>query len=82
MKKEYKRPKFHQWFTAQRKLAYGFTILSSADITALNTLHSNTAGFSFLRAPFSDNAKSIIFWGACLNIFIEDIPQLIIQVRI
>ena len=64
-----------------RKLASGFTILSGADITALNILHSNLAGFSFLRAPFSDIAKSIIFWGALLNTFTADIPQVIIQVR-
>ena len=64
MKKEYKRPKFHQWFEAQRKFASGFTVLSSANIIALNILHSNLAGFSFLRAPFSDSAKSKIFWGA------------------
>ena len=82
MKKEYKRPKFHQWFTAQRKFACGFAVLSSANIIALNILHSNLAGFSFLRAPFSDSAKSMIFWSALLNIFTADIPQVIIQVRI
>ena len=82
IKQENKRPKFHQWFTAQRKFAYGYTILFCADITALNFLHSNFAGYPLLRVPFSDNAKSKIFWGACLNIFIRDIPQVIVQVRI
>ena len=82
MKKEYKRPRFHQWITAQKKFASGFTVLSSANIIALNILYSNLAGFSFLRAPFSDSAKSIIFCGAFLNIFTADIPQVIIQVRI
>jgi hypothetical protein len=57
-----------------------FTVLAGADIEALNILHSNLAGFPFFRAPFSDDAKSKIFWGACLNIFTEDIPQVVVQV--
>ncbi|RGB32297.1 hypothetical protein C1646_707122 [Rhizophagus diaphanus] len=74
------RPKFFQWFTNHGKVASVFTVLAGADIEALNILHSNLAGFPFFRAPFSDEAKSKIFWGACINIFIEDIPQVIIQI--
>ncbi|GES76898.1 hypothetical protein GLOIN_2v1639405 [Rhizophagus clarus] len=74
------RPKFYQWFTAHGKVASVFTVLSGADIEALNILHSNLAGFPFFRAPFSDDAKSKIFWGACLNIFTEDIPQVVVQI--
>ncbi|CAB5217332.1 unnamed protein product [Rhizophagus irregularis] len=74
------RPEFLEWFTAHGKVASIFTILASTDIEALSILHSNLAGFSSFNAPFSDDAKSKIFWGACLNIFIEDIPQVIIQI--
>ncbi|GBC24435.1 uncharacterized protein OCT59_009094 [Rhizophagus irregularis] len=74
------RPKFLEWFMAHKKVASIFTILASADIETLSILHSNLAGFSFFNAPFSDDAKSKIFWGTCLNIFIEDIPQVIIQI--
>ena len=79
---ENKRPEFFKWLTTNVKVASIFTVLSGADIEALNVLQSNLAGFTFFRAPFSDESKSKIFWGACLNIFIEDIPQVIIQVRI
>ncbi|CAB4495910.1 unnamed protein product [Rhizophagus irregularis] len=77
---ENKRQKFLEWFMTHRKVASIFTILASTDIEALSILYSNLAGFSSFNAPFSDDAKSKIFWGACLNIFIEDIPQAIIQI--
>ena len=51
-------------------------------VEILNHLQSNLAGFKIFQAPFSDSAKSKIFWGSFLNIFIEDIPQVAIQVRI
>ena len=82
IKQENTRPKYHQWFTAHKIFMCIFVILSSADIKALSILHSNLAGFTFFRAPFSDTTKSNIFWGSCLNIFIKDIPQVITQVRI
>ena len=73
---------FSDWFAAHGKVASVFTIISGADIEALNVLQSNLAGLTFFNAPFGDEAKSMIFWGACINIFIEDIPQVTIQVRI
>ena len=76
LKKEIKRPKFHQWFIAHRKVASGFIVLSCTNIRTLNILHSNSAGLPFFRAPFSDNAKSKIFWGNCLNLVIVDFFQL------
>src|ERR1700722_5380578 len=79
---ENKRPEFFKWLTTHVKVASIFTILSGVDIEALNILYSNLAGLQFFRAPFSDEAKSIIFLGACLNIFTAHIPQLVIQVRI
>ena len=77
-------PRFYHWFTAHEKTTnIIITLAASANIKALNILNSNLAGFTFFRAPsFSKSARSKIFWGTFLNIFIEDIPQLIIQVRI
>ncbi|GBB87515.1 hypothetical protein RclHR1_00140019 [Rhizophagus clarus] len=77
---ENKEEKFYKWFMDHRKVASVFTVLAGADIEVLNVLHSKLAGFSFFNAPFSDKAKSRIFWGACLNILTEDISQVIIQV--
>lgn len=74
--------KFNQWFKTNAKVAFLFTILAGADIKALNILHSKFAGFSCFRAPFSESLKVKILWGSCLSIFIADIPQVAIQVRI
>ena len=74
------KPKFYKWFIKNGNVAGVFTVLAIADIKALNILQSNLAGFKIFQAPFSNSAKSKIFWGSFLNIFIEDIPQLIIQV--
>ncbi|GBB92169.1 hypothetical protein RclHR1_19770002 [Rhizophagus clarus] len=73
--------KFHEWFTRNFKLASIFTVLAGADVEILNILHSNMAGFKTFRAPFSNSAKQTIFWLAVTNIFIEDIPQLFIQIE-
>ncbi|CAG8620657.1 8348_t:CDS:2 [Dentiscutata erythropus] len=78
--KENTQPEFFSWFVRHGKVASIFTVLAGADIEALAILKSNLAGFSFFQAPFSDEAQSRIFWGACLNIFTEDIPQVIIQI--
>ncbi|PKY17427.1 hypothetical protein RhiirB3_404306 [Rhizophagus irregularis] len=72
--------KFNQWFKTNEKVAFLFTILAGADIKALNILHSNLAGFSCFRAPFSESLKVKILWGSCLSIFTEDIPQVAIQI--
>jgi hypothetical protein len=85
IKQEYTRDRFYQWLTANGKTASVFIVLSGVDIKVLNILHSNLlnlVGFPLFNAPFSDSAKSKIFWGVFLSIIIRDIPQIIIQVRI
>ena len=67
---------FKTWSNAHKKVLSIFALLSSADIEALNILQS----FDFFKLEFSYNATGKIFWGACLDIFIEDLPQVIIQV--
>ncbi|CAG8457896.1 6808_t:CDS:10 [Diversispora eburnea] len=71
---------FFDWFSQHGKVASVFTVLAGADIEALSILYSNMAGFEFFRAPFSKIGKERIFWASCLNIFLEDIPQVIIQI--
>ncbi|PKK70377.1 hypothetical protein RhiirC2_849977 [Rhizophagus irregularis] len=74
------RPEFFHWFTKNFRLASVFTVLSGANVEILSILGSNLAGLKIFQAPFSNSAKSIIFWGGITNIFIEDIPQVIIQI--
>ncbi|CAG8636833.1 3436_t:CDS:2 [Dentiscutata erythropus] len=71
--------KFFTWFINHGKVVSVFTLLAASDIEALRILQSNIAGFQFFQAPFSKTALSRIFWSACLNIFIEDIPRVVIQ---
>ncbi|RHZ49462.1 hypothetical protein Glove_520g12 [Diversispora epigaea] len=77
---ENKSKPFMKWFTQYGKVVSLFTVLSGADIEALSILYSNVAGFEFFKAPFSIEGKGRIFGGSCLNIFLEDIPQMIIQI--
>ncbi|RHZ82557.1 hypothetical protein Glove_109g34 [Diversispora epigaea] len=77
---ENKSKPFLDWFTRHEKLASVFTVLACADIEILSILHSNLAGFKFFQAPFSTKGKNRIFWVSCVTIFVEDIPQLIIQI--
>ncbi|CAB4376640.1 unnamed protein product [Rhizophagus irregularis] len=78
--KENTRNEFLSWFTENNKLASIFIILAGIDIDILSVLYSNLAGFKYFQAPLSDSTKSIIFWIAFINIFIEDIPQFVIQI--
>ncbi|KAG9302986.1 hypothetical protein G9A89_007693 [Geosiphon pyriformis] len=68
------------WFRQFGKPAALFTILSAADIDALNLLHSKYANLGLFSAPISKRLEDLIFWGSTINIFIEDIPQFVIQV--
>ncbi|RHZ82446.1 hypothetical protein Glove_109g274 [Diversispora epigaea] len=76
---ENKSKTFLDWFIQHQKVASVFTILSSADIETLSILHSNLAGFKFFQAPISTKGKNRIFWVSCVTIFVEDIPQVIVQ---
>ncbi|RGB24709.1 hypothetical protein C1646_821452 [Rhizophagus diaphanus] len=67
---------FAKWSNSQKTVISIFALISSADIEALNILQS----FGFFKTDFSEQTTGKIFWGACLDIFIEDIPQLIIQI--
>ncbi|CAG8568461.1 11679_t:CDS:2 [Diversispora eburnea] len=77
---ESKSEKFMQWSIRYGRVVSIFTVLSGADIEALSIIYSTLAGFEILNAPFSNKGKSRIFWCSWLNIFLEDIPQVIIQI--
>ncbi|KAG9296666.1 hypothetical protein G9A89_009925 [Geosiphon pyriformis] len=68
------------WFRQFGKPAALFTILSAADIDALNLLHSKYTNLGIFSAPISKRLEDLIFWGSTINIFIEGIPQFVIQV--
>ncbi|CAG8523492.1 3413_t:CDS:10 [Paraglomus occultum] len=72
--------KFQIWFSNYPKLASIFTVLAAADVEMLSILSSNFAGFPSFTAPFSVKTKTWMFWGGFTNLFIEDVPQFVIQV--
>ncbi|CAB4384921.1 unnamed protein product [Rhizophagus irregularis] len=72
--------KFLEWFIGNAKLASIFTILSSADVGALSILNSRFGGFELFNSSLSLKTQKKIFYGTTANLFIEDIPQLTIQI--
>ena len=73
MKEEIKGIKFVPWYARHGRFANTLTFFAGADIEALKIL-------SYFKASFSENANTKIFWCACLNILIKNIPQVTIQV--
>ncbi|CAB5193399.1 unnamed protein product [Rhizophagus irregularis] len=71
---------FYNWFKLNTNIAALFTILASADLEVLDTLSSQVAGIKLFNAPISEKTQSYIFWGSLVGLFIEDIPQFIIQI--
>ncbi|RHZ84041.1 hypothetical protein Glove_86g120 [Diversispora epigaea] len=80
IKAENASPEFFGWFSKNIKIASIFTILAGADIEALSILYSNIAGFTAFQAPFSRKGKIRIFRASFLDIFVENVPQMIIQI--
>ncbi|RIA95185.1 hypothetical protein C1645_817031 [Glomus cerebriforme] len=72
--------KYIVWFKENSQPAAIVTILCGGDIAVLNLLSSNLAGFELFNAPLSKRAEKIIYYGTVLNTFLEDVPQLIIQI--
>jgi hypothetical protein len=71
----YSNPKFKKWSSANAIVVSIFTLIASSYIEALNILQSN-----FFKAEFSKAARGKIFWGTCIDIIVEDLPQIIILV--
>ena len=75
-----KNAKFQEWFSRNVRIVSVLTLLAGADVEAITILGSKFAGWQMFSAPLSKTALNYVFWGSTLNLFIEDIPQLIIQV--
>ncbi|CAG8675250.1 10368_t:CDS:2, partial [Gigaspora rosea] len=71
---------FINWLNKYKSIISVFTICSSADIALFEFLTLRFAGFEIFNAPFSDFTKCWIYWGTIINIFIKNIPQLVIQI--
>ncbi|CAG8503331.1 5032_t:CDS:10 [Funneliformis mosseae] len=73
---------FSKWSSENTKVVAIFTLLAGADIEALSMLESNVKifGLDCFKAEFSKHSLRKIFFGACLNIFSEEIPQIIMQI--
>jgi len=72
---------FNKWCKKRELIISLFTVLSCADVEILNILSSEIAGLSIFFAPqLSENFTILIFLASCINIFLEDIPQFVIQV--
>jgi len=71
---------FYEWFKRNTNIAALFTILAGADLEVLKTLSSQVAGIMLFNAPMSEKSRSHIFWGSLVGLFIEDIPQFVIQI--
>ena len=68
------------WFKSNSQPVAIITMLCGGDISVLKLLSSNLAGFELFNAPLSEKAVRFIYYGGILNTFLEDLPQLIIQV--
>ncbi|RIA84002.1 hypothetical protein C1645_859937 [Glomus cerebriforme] len=74
---------FNKWCKENGFITSIFTVLSSADVEALHILSSKIAGLNaFSAPPLSAKISRLVFLAGFINIFLEDIPQFIIQTRI
>ncbi|CAJ0824006.1 19296_t:CDS:10 [Entrophospora sp. SA101] len=76
---------FAKWFQKYSRIASVITILSSADVEMLEILDSKIFNLQVFSAPLSSQQRglkhqSLFFYGGMMNLFIEDIPQFIIQI--
>ena len=72
---------FKKWFEKYAIIIRIVTLLASGNVELLHVLDSKYGGFPLFDAPFSQKAIDWIFWSGFANLFIEDIPQLLIQVN-
>ncbi|CAG8460333.1 19691_t:CDS:2 [Gigaspora margarita] len=71
---------FTDWFAHHGRIATTVALISGAYIDMLLILKSHLLKLKVFDAPLSNKSLTIIFWGACTDIFLGDIPQLIIQI--
>ncbi|RIA85737.1 hypothetical protein C1645_808122, partial [Glomus cerebriforme] len=71
---------FVAWFVQYPALSSIFTLLAAVDIQVLETLSSGLFGLKIFSAPITPRSKKYMLWVSIANVFIEDVPQLIIQI--
>src|SRR4051794_3628134 len=83
IKKEEQRREFFEWSRENRKFVELFTLFAGSEIGMLYVLESKVriGGLNIFNAKFSKEALKRIYWVSWFNIFFEDIPQLVIQVK-
>ncbi|POG58553.1 hypothetical protein GLOIN_2v1885764 [Rhizophagus irregularis DAOM 181602=DAOM 197198] len=72
-------PSFSKWVSKSLTLSSICTLLSAIDIQILNTFSSDLFGLKIFSAPLTNISQKIMLWGSIISIFIEDVPQFIIQ---
>ncbi|CAG8457669.1 3629_t:CDS:10 [Funneliformis mosseae] len=74
--------KFRKWLNENSKIVNVFNILAGTDLEILNVLDSKIIifGIDKFNAGYSDETVYRIAYYSCVNIILEDIPQLVIQV--
>ncbi len=75
---------FGKWLNNHKEIAAVVTVLAGADVEMLKLLGSNLSGIGLrsVNAPFSKETENLILWGCVGCAFIEDLPQVVIQVCI
>ncbi|RIB00515.1 hypothetical protein C2G38_2147857 [Gigaspora rosea] len=71
---------FYDWFRTYHNVAAISTLCSGIDIDILTLITSKLADSQLFKAPLSQSSKNCISRAGCFNFFIEDLPQLIIQI--
>ncbi|CAJ0827534.1 4452_t:CDS:2 [Entrophospora sp. SA101] len=71
---------FKAWLRSHTGFASAMTILSMLNIEALRILNSNFLDKEIFSANFNRKALKLIIIGGLINMFIEDIPQLVILI--
>ncbi|CAG8618426.1 15534_t:CDS:2 [Gigaspora margarita] len=69
-----------EWFVLYGRVAVSFALISGANIDTLLILRANLMNIDMFKAPFSDTSLTTIFWGACADVLLTEIPQFIIQI--
>ncbi|CAG8709799.1 16278_t:CDS:2, partial [Acaulospora morrowiae] len=73
---------FHQWMKKRKTIPFVFFLLGYVDLESLNLICSKVARFKIFQAPLTSTATRWIYLGSLVSVFMEDIPQLVILVRL
>ncbi|CAG8547566.1 13901_t:CDS:2 [Dentiscutata erythropus] len=71
---------FQKWFANYGRTATSFALLSGANIDVILILKSYLMELELFNSPLSPRALITVFWASCVDIFLQDVPQFIIQI--